>query len=81
MYYVYILVSLSSPGRFYVGITDNLERRLMQHTHPQKSAYTRQYAPWRLKTYTVFSEKQKAEAFEIYLKSHSGRAFLRKRLI
>ena len=51
------------------------------HQNPKPSAYTRQYAPWELETYTVFKDKKLAQQFEIYLKSQSGRAFLRKRLI
>jgi putative endonuclease len=38
------------------------------------------YAPWRLVTYVAFSDEQKAESFERYLKSGSGHAFARKRL-
>jgi putative endonuclease len=37
-------------------------------------------APWRLVTYVAFSDEQKAESFERYLKSGSGHAFVRKRL-
>ncbi|MBZ0166296.1 MAG: GIY-YIG nuclease family protein [Candidatus Omnitrophica bacterium] len=81
MYYIYILVSLSNPDKIYIGLTNDLDRRMQQHRQPQKRAYTRQYAPWQLKTYTVFADRTKAEGFEIYLKSHSGRAFLRKRRI
>ena len=80
-YYVYILKSQKSPKHFYIGYTKNLENRMNDHLHPDPSAYTRQYAPWALETYIVFQSKILAEKFEIYLKSHSGRAFLRKRLI
>ena len=67
--------------KIYIGITDNLTRRLEQHKNPYKKAYTRRYAPWELETYILFQDNRLAEDFEIYLKSHSGRAFLRKRLI
>jgi putative endonuclease len=36
--------------------------------------------PWELKWYCAFPDKYKALAFEAYLKSHSGRAFAKKRL-
>ena len=52
-----------------------------EHSNPKPTAYTRQYAPWELQTYIVFQEKHLAQNFEIYLKSHSGRAFLRKHLL
>ena len=80
-YYVYILKSKKDSDRFYVGYTTNLENRMEQHNNPKASTYTRQYAPWELETYVVFEDKELAQQFEIYLKSHSGMAFLRKRLI
>lgn len=80
-YYVYILKSKSHPGRIYIGYTTNLENRMEDHSNPKASAYTRQYAPWELETYTVFRNKELAQKFEIYLKSHSGRVFLRKHFI
>ena len=82
MYFVYILKSQKRSDKFYVGITINLKRRLSEHSRLSKqSNYRRLYAPWEIETYTVFHDKRLAESFEIYLKSHSGRAFLKKRLL
>jgi hypothetical protein len=36
--------------------------------------------PWELITYLAFKDKSTAQAFEKYLKSHSGKAFTNKRL-
>jgi len=36
------------------------------------------YRPWILETAIAFRSKDKAYAFEAYLKSHSGRAFATK---
>lgn len=80
MHYVYILVSLSNPAKFYIGSTTNLERRLEQHNQGTGS-YSKQYAPWRIETYTAFANEMLAQSFEAYLKRGSGHAFLRKRLI
>jgi predicted GIY-YIG superfamily endonuclease len=80
-HYVYILKSQKDPKQFYVGYTTNLENRMEAHANPEPRAYTRQYAPWKLETYILFQDKLLAQQFEIYLKSHSGRAFLTKRLI
>ena len=80
-YYVYILRSEANHDRIYIGYTTNLKNRLNDHSDPEASAYTRQYSPWKVETYTVFTNKQTAQEFEIYLKSQSGRAFLRKRMI
>jgi predicted GIY-YIG superfamily endonuclease len=42
--------------------------------------HTSKIGPWRVATYVAFSDKERAFAFEKYLKSRSGRAFARKRL-
>jgi len=81
MFYVYILRSNKDRRKIYIGITNNLERRLREHLDAKGSDYTHRYAPWDLDTYIVLKNKILAENLEIYLKSHSGRAFLRKRLI
>jgi len=76
--YVYLIESLSISGQRYVGITVDLKRRLQEH-NAGKSAHTSKYLPWRLVTYIAFSDRNKAEAFERYLKSGSGHAFAAKR--
>jgi len=80
MHCVYILISKKNSSKFYVGYTDNLQRRLAEHKNPPKNSYTYRYVPWELETYIVFSKKKLAVEFEAYLKSHSGRAFLKRRL-
>jgi putative endonuclease len=60
--------------RKYVGITDNLQRRLQEH-NSGKSIHTNKLRPWKVMTYIAFNTSLKAEMFERYLKSHSGRAF------
>jgi len=79
MRYVYILESMGFPGRHYTGSTDDLRSRLKRHNAGQVGATSR-YVPWQLRTYLAFDDKQKALAFEKYLKSASGRAFAKKRL-
>lgn len=79
MKYVYILQSLSDAEHFYTGITDDLDARLSQHNSGAVT-HTSKYTPWRIKTYVAFSDKDRAVAFEQYLKSGSGRAFAKARL-
>ena len=79
MRYVYLLQSDVAVGRKYVGVTSNLKQRLAEH-NAGKSTHKSKYAPWRLVTYLAFSNAQKAETFERYLKSGSGHAFAKKRL-
>jgi putative endonuclease len=80
MYYVYILKSVKDSNRIYVGYTSNLVIRLRKHNEGA-STHTSRYRPWNLKWYCAFPNKINAIKFETYLKSHSGKAFLNKRLI
>ncbi|MEK9147218.1 MAG: GIY-YIG nuclease family protein [Patescibacteria group bacterium] len=78
MYYVYVLVC--SDGKTYVGCTDDLKDRIERHKNGYVPA-TRSLRPIELVTYFAFKDKYKAFNFEKYLKSGSGRAFLKKHLI
>jgi len=80
MYIVYILTSKKYPERCYIGVTQDLDKRLSEHDS-EKSAYSKRYAPWELQSYVAFKSKHHAEEFERYLKSGSGFSFLKKRLI
>jgi len=76
-YYVYILQSINNPDRYYVGYTTNIKDRLIKHNEGGDK-HTSKYKPWKIKNAISFIEKEKALAFEKYLKSHSGRAFAKK---
>lgn len=78
-FYVYILQSEKNPDRFYTGFTENLESRLRSHNRGD-NPHTSRHKPWRIKTAVVFTDRQRALDFEVYLKSPSGRAFAKKRL-
>ena len=78
MWYVYIVRSVNNPDPEYIGATSDLRRRLSDH-NAGKSAHTAKFKPWQLTWYCAFPDKYKALAFEKYLKSHSGRAFAKKR--
>jgi putative endonuclease len=75
--FVYILQS-ECGLHFYVGITDDLDARLVVH-NAGRVAHTSKFRPWRVRTFVAFSDEQRAFAFEKYLKSASGRAFSTKR--
>jgi predicted GIY-YIG superfamily endonuclease len=79
MWYGYILRSISHPSEDYTGATADLQRRFADH-NAGKSPHTAKFTPWELVWYCAFPEKHKALEFERYLKSHSGRAFAKKRL-
>ncbi|MDF1525705.1 MAG: GIY-YIG nuclease family protein [bacterium] len=77
-HYVYILKSLSDPSRHYTGLTQDLDMCLKDHNWG-KVPHTRKYRPWVIETAIAFRSREKASAFEQYLKSHAGRAFAKKR--
>jgi putative endonuclease len=78
MWYVYIL--LCGNGEYYKGCTGNIDERFDRHQKGWVDA-TSDKLPVKLLTYTAFTDKYKAYEFEKYLKSGSGRAFLRKHLV
>ena len=75
MHIVYILKC--ADGKPYTGCTENLHERLQRH-HNGYVPVTKDCRPVTLITHIVFSNKYKAFEFEKYLKSGSGRAFLKK---
>jgi len=76
-YYVYILQSKNSPNKHYTGYTTDLKQRIKKHNEGGVS-HTVKYKPWKIRVAISIDDKQKALAFEKYLKSHSGRAFAKK---
>jgi predicted GIY-YIG superfamily endonuclease len=75
------LKSIKNPGAIYIGYTSDLKRRLSQRNDPRNTGYTKRHAPWEIESCLAFSEEDDAGRFETYLKSSSGKAFMRKRLI
>jgi predicted GIY-YIG superfamily endonuclease len=73
-HYVYILISERDPDRHYVGITTDLRERLNRH-NSGRCSHTSDHRPWRIETAIAFRSREKALAFERYLKTHTGRAF------
>jgi len=63
-----------------VGCTNNLKDRINRHTKGQVDA-TKDRLPVELDFYIAFSNQYKAFEFEKYLKSGSGRAFIKKHCI
>ncbi len=75
MYFVYALKS-DFRNYIYVGITDNIERRLHQH-NTGKNKTTKPYSPF---TIILLEEKEsriEARKREIFLKSGIGKEFLK----
>ena len=76
-YYVYILVDEATGTHFYIGCTEDLKSRLEKHNKGDVP-HTAKFRPWRIKNAIAFENKEKAYAFETYLKTHCGRAFIKR---
>ncbi|MFQ5663720.1 MAG: GIY-YIG nuclease family protein [Terriglobia bacterium] len=79
MWYVYILRS-TRDGKLYVGSTADLQRRLQEHRDGRCTS-TRVRRPLTLEAYVAVKEESTARSLEVYLKSGSGIATLRKRIL
>jgi putative endonuclease len=68
-YYTYLMASRS--GVLYVGMTNNLSRRVREHKRKEGDSFTARYNVTRLVWYCAFSRPQDAIALEKKLKGGS----------
>jgi len=73
MYYVYIL--LLGNNQLYAGRTDDLRRRVLEHTNGKVSA-TSKRRPLQLVFYEAFLDKRDAIRRERYFKTSKGKSTL-----
>ncbi|SRR6266404_3315607 len=67
-YYVYILSSLS--GTLYVGLTDHLRNRVLQHKAGLVDGFTKRYGVNRLMYFEIFRDPANAAHREIQIKKY-----------
>ena len=77
LHYVYVIVSQSKCLRFYVGMTENKERRLFEH-NMGKTKSTKGYRPWKLFFTEEYKSRSEAREREKYLKSGTGKEMIKK---
>ena len=77
MYTVYALRSLVRKY-IYIGMTNNLNRRLREHQSGQNKT-TAPYRPFELIYEQEFTSRVEARQREIYLKSGAGKEWLKNR--
>ncbi|MBI5412101.1 GIY-YIG nuclease family protein [Candidatus Peregrinibacteria bacterium] len=77
-YFVYILRSLRD-SQFYIGFTNNLERRFREHNEG-KNISTASRRPLELIFYEAYLNKSDAERRENYFKTNKGKTTLRQML-
>ena len=79
MFYVYFLKSLNTSFR-YVGYTSKLEQRFEEHNQGLNKS-TKPYKPFEIDAYIAVKTEEIAKSLERYLKTGSGIAFSRKRIL
>ena len=78
MFFVYILQSEKS-GKFYIGHTNDLGRRLSEHNNPTRNKYSSKYIPWRLVfSFEVSVNRGDAIRIERFLKRQKSTDFITK---
>ena len=78
-YYVYMLSDVATRTHHYVGMTEDIEKRLAKHNAGQVP-HTSKFAPWIIDAAIAVRNKTIAAQLERYFKSGSGRAFANKHL-
>ncbi|MDZ4149114.1 MAG: GIY-YIG nuclease family protein [Flavobacteriaceae bacterium] len=78
MYYVYVLYSVSFQ-KYYVGLTNNLDRRLLEHNQVKMTS-TKAFVPWIIVHTEVFETRPEARMREKYLKSAAGRKWRKQHI-
>ena len=73
MYFVYVLIT--STGSYYIGQTNNIEKRLLRHSRGE-CRYTRNKLPVRLIYTESYNTRAEVMAREKYLKSLKNRKAL-----
>ena len=79
MFTMYIIQSIQS-GRYYIGSTDNLEKRLVRHNKGY-SRYTKGKGPFKLVYKEEFAGRSEAVKREYYIKSLKSRSAIEKLII
>ena len=77
-FYVYVLLSLKD-GKFYIGRTNNLIRRLIRHERGLVIS-TKPRRPFKLIFFEGYPNLYDAIRREKYFKTYHGKMFLKRRL-
>ncbi len=76
-YYVYVIKS--SEGYYYTGMTENIERRLLEHNNKTKSFWTKRGTNWEVIYIGEYENKTEAMKRERWMKSGHGTKLLKEK--
>lgn len=79
MYWIYLL-ECPDDNNWYIGYTSNLKKRLTEHQSGYGSKTTKKKSEWKLIYCEGYLDIKDAKGREVFLKSGSGRRFLKKQL-
>ncbi len=77
MFYVYIIYS-ETADRFYIGHTNDPDRRIWEHNTSEKYKFTARYRPWIFQIIVPVSEKRgDAIKVEKFIKKQKSKQFIK----
>ena len=78
MYFIYILYS-KSADQYYVGSTNNVERRLDEHNNSPNVTFTSKHRPWMLMAaYQCGEDESSAVKIERFIKEQKSRKLIER---
>ena len=77
MYYIYIIYSKASD-KFYIGYSDNPQRRVIEHNLKPFNTYTSKHRPWAIKAIFQCLIETKAIRIEKFIKKQKSRELIKK---
>ena len=81
MFYIYVLYS-KTADKYYIGQTDDVQRRLLEHNTVIKNSFTSRYRPWILKaSFEVSESRGEARRIESYLKKRRSRRTIERLIV
>ena len=76
MFYIYILYS-EKYSKYYVGQTDDPERRLIEHNEISDHSFTSKYRPWKqAASYEVGESRTLARKIESHIKKQKSKVYI-----
>lgn len=78
MFFVYIIVSKSKGLRFYVGMTQNVKKRIAEHNSGRTKS-TKGYITWELFFFESYNTRLEAREKEKYYKSGIGKETIKSK--
>ncbi len=79
MFYTYVLKSKKNE-RLYVGSTDDLKRRFLEHNNGRGGKYTKDNRPFEILYYEAYNSYDLAKQSERFYKTGYGREVLKDKL-